>query len=336
MIILSNSLTRTADEGALNIASSLIRRIKKASPDSMVITYERLAPASDLHLPLNKFLLNGKLIRLIRENREPVLYVPFPTRILPMVLRIFLLSRFARWGLQSLLVMNAEMDSLSKILLKWSKGEILAVSRQSYEEFRNLIGSRAVYLKTGVDIKKFIPVDVARKRMLREKYGIPQDKKVVLHVGHLKEGRNVGCMLTLGEGWHSILVASTYTSDSRNNVLRQKFLEAPNATLLESYLPDVQEIYQLADVYLFPVVEPGNCVDVPLSALEAASCGIPVVATRYGELKELLKKPGFYPIESLEPAALDALLKQAAEEAVSPRESVLEYDWENTVANLLL
>ena len=29
MMILSNSLTRTADEGALNIASSLIRRIKK-------------------------------------------------------------------------------------------------------------------------------------------------------------------------------------------------------------------------------------------------------------------------------------------------------------------
>lgn len=335
MMILSNSLTRTADEGALNIASSLIRRIRKAAPDTLVITYERQAPESDLHLPLNKFLLNGELIRLIREKKEPVLYVPFPTRMLPMALRIFILSRFARWGLQSLLVMNGEMDPLSKILLKLSRGQILTVSQQSYAQFANVIGSRAVYLKTGVDTKKFVPVEEARKRTLREKYGIPLDKKVVLHVGHLKAGRNVNCLLTLDESWHSILVASTHAPDSKDEALRQKFLEAPNATLLETYLPDVQEIYQLADVYLFPVVEAGNCIDVPLSALEAASCGIPVAATPYGELQELLGKPGFYEIESFEPDALAAQLTQAAE-GISGREMVAEYDWEITVVNLLL
>lgn len=331
MIILSNGLTCTADEGALNIASSLIRRIKRAEPDTTVITYERQAPESDLHLSLNKFLLNPELIRIIRQKGEPVFYVPFPTRMLPAALRIFVLSRYARRGLKVLLVMNGEMDSLSAWLIRASGAEVLTVSRQSYEAYREKIGLQARYVKTGVDTRRFCPVDLPRKTVLREKYGIPGHKNVVLHVGHLKPGRNIGKLLDLGENWHILLVVSTLTAAQGDQSLRQAFLERSNVTLLEDYLPDIQEIYQLADVYLFPVTESGNCIDLPLSALEAASCGIPVAATAYGELQELLDKPGFYPIETFEPTALETLLQKAVAQRISPRESVLGYDWEITV-----
>lgn len=336
MIVLSNGLTRVADEGALNIASSLIRRIKRAQPDTTVITYERQAEESDLHLPINKFLLNGKLIRLIREKREPVLYVPFPTRMRPAALRMFILSRFARWGLKTLLVMNGEMDRLSALLVRLSGSEVLAVSRQTYEGYREKIGAQAVYVKTGVDTTKFCPVTPAQKAALRTKYGIPEDRPVVLHVGHLREGRNIGCMPALPDSWQVLLVVSSYMADSRDAAFRQRFVEAPNVRLIEDYVPQIQELYQLADVYLFPVTESGNCIDVPLSALEAAACGIPVAATAYGELRELLDEPGFYAVESPEPAALDVLLRRAAAERISPRQSVLDYDWQLTVSNLLL
>lgn len=336
MIILSNGLTRKADEGALNIASSLIRRIKRARPDTTVVTYERQAEESDLHLPINKFLLNGELIRLIRKKKEPVLYVPFPTRMLPAALRIFILSRYARWGLKVLLVMSREMNGAAKLLLKASGAQILTVSRQSYEHFRTVVGSRAVYMKTGVDTARFCPADDAKKTALREKYGIPADKPVVLHVGHLKEGRNIGKLLELDEKWHILLVVSTYAAQEKDMALGQAFRERPDTTLLEEHIPDIQEIYQLSDVYLFPVTEQENCIDVPLSALEAASCGIPVVATAYGELRELVAQPGFYSIETFDPASLDSLLQRAAAEGVSPRDSVLDYDWNITVSNLLL
>lgn len=336
MIILSNCLTGRADEGAVNIAGSLIRRIKKEAPGTTMVTYERDAPESDLHLPLNKFLLNGKLIRHIREKKEPVLYIPFPTRMLPAALRIFILSRFARWGLKTLLVMGGELNSLSVFLLRISGSEILTVSRQSYDRFRAIVGPRAVHLRTGVDMVRFSPVDGEAKAALREKYGIPQGKKVVLHVGHLKAGRNIGSLLSLGENWHIVLAVSTLTARERDAALREKLLAKPNVTLLEDYLPDIQELYQLSDVYLFPVTEAGNCIDVPLSALEAAACGIPVAATPYGELQELLDQPGFYPIGSFEPAALDALLSKAAREGTSPRRSAADYDWEIAVSRLLL
>ena len=335
-MILSNGLTRRVDEGALNIASSLIRRIKRARPETLVVTYERQAEESDRHMELNKFLLNLPLIRLVRERKEPLLYVPFPTRILPAALRIFILSLYARWGLKVILVMNGEMDSLSAMLIRASGAEILTVSRQTYENYRSKARRRVSYIKTGVDTTRFCPVTPEQKRKLREKYGLHPEKPVVLHVGHLREGRNIGHMLALPETWQVLLVVSSYMADSRDASFRQKFLEKSNVMLVEDYVPQIQELYQLADVYLFPVTETGNCIDVPLSALEAAACGIPVVATPYGELRELLGKEGFYSVESFDPAALDSLLSRAAAEQRSPRACVLDYDWELTVSNLLL
>lgn len=336
MIILSNGLTRTADEGALNIASSLIRRIKRLRPDTTVITYERQAPESDLHLNLNKLLLNRSLLKLLRQRQEPVLYVPFPTRMLPAALRIFFLSLFARRGLRTLLVMHRELGALPALLMRLSGSEILTVSRQTWELYRKKIGSKAVYIKTGVDTTRFCPVPPEQKAALREKYGIPAEKPVVLHVGHLKEGRNIGQMLKLGEDWHILLVVSSYAAEEKDRALGRAFRERANVTLVDQFQPEIQELYQLADVYLFPVTEVGNCIDVPLSALEAAGCGIPVVATAYGELRELLDKPGFYSIASFEPEALEALLRKAAEEKISPRENVLEYDWEKTVKKVVI
>lgn len=336
MIILTNGLTRTATEGSQNVASSLIRRIKQAKPETMVVTYGQGTAESDLYLPLNKLFLNFSLIRLILKKRQPVLYVPTPTRMLPVAVRVFVLTRYARWGLKTLLAMTGEWNAAARFLLKNSSGEILVTSRQAWERLRPIVGDRVRYLRTGVDTSRFCPVEPERKAELRRKYGIPADKKVVLHVGHMKAGRNIGCLLELDDSWHCVLAVSVQSAGEQDLQLRQRFLEKDNVTLLETYLPDIQELYQLADVYLFPVAEAGNCIDVPLSALEAASCGIPVVTTNYGELRELVNEPGFYPISSFEPSELSALLTRAAEEKISPRQSVLGYDWNTATDKLLL
>ena len=335
MIILSNGLTRTATEGSQNVASSLIRRIRKAKPETMVVTYGQATAESDLYLPLNKLFMNSSLIWLVLQQRQPVLYVPTPTRMLPAALRIFVLSRYARWGVKTLLAMTGEWNPAARFLLKYSRGEILVTSRQSFERLLPIVGDRVRYLKTGVDTSRFCPVEEERKAALRQKYSIPADKKVVLHVGHMKVGRNIGSLLELDDSWHCVLVVSIQSAGEQDRQLQQRFLKKDNVTLLETYLPDIQELYQLADVYLFPVAEAGNCIDVPLSALEAASCGIPVVATAYGELEELVNEPGFYPISSFDPSELAALLTRAAEEKISPRQSVLDYDW-NAATDMLL
>ena len=102
------------------------------------------------------------------------------------------------------------------------------------------------------------------------------------------------------------------------------------STLTYDYIKDMNEIYQLSDVYFFPVVEKGHCIDLPLSCLEAAACGVPIVTTDYGAMKEFVGKKGFVFIDSFENT--DKLVRQALDMPTGvSRESVLDYDWSNAV-----
>lgn len=336
MIIVTNCLTDKADEGGRKVASSLIGRIKKRHPETTVVTYETGQGLGDIHLKINKLMLSKKLFQLLKRKKEPLLYVPSAAKMRAAALRIFILSLFARWGLRVILVMAFPMDRFSGFLLRKSGARVITLSRDTWEHYRQAIGDQAVYLKTGVDTKRFCPVDGAQKQALRKKYGIPPGKLVALHVGHLKAERNVQQLLKLDEKWHSVLAVSTLTATEQDQALRKRLAERENVTLIDWYLPNIEELYQLADVYLFPVVQAHHCIDVPLSALEAAACGIPVVTTPYGELKELLDKPGFYEIESFKPAQLNALMATAASDSTDPRQSVLQYDWENPVQQALI
>ena len=97
-------------------------------------------------------------------------------------------------------------------------------------------------------------------------------------------------------------------------------------------MPNIEEIYQLSDAYFFPVVAHGNCIDVPLSCLEAAACNIPVVTTRYGEMSTFQGKEGFWFIDSFDREHLNQIVSTAIfAENSSSRESILEYDWNNAI-----
>ena len=231
--------------------------------------------------------------------------------------------------------MFSQMGTLAKTLIKLSGARILCLSEESWRYYRHRIGNKAVYLKTGVDTQSFFPVSPEEKANLRKKYGLPEDKPLVLHVGHLKPGRNEIQFLKLDSQYHGVLVNSTHTPEQQDDQLRKTLSSKKNLTLIDGFQPNIAEIYQLCDVYLFPVMEKKSCIDVPLSALEAAACGLPVVTTAFGEMETLLNCEGFYEIASFEPAELNALLQKAINEKKNPRPAVFDYDWSHAVTVLL-
>ncbi len=336
MIILSSALTDTADEGSVKVAASLTKRIKRRHPETTVVTYDRRSGIGDIHLRLNKLLLSPALWAIVRKSDEPVLHIPFPAGALATALRRLSLSISVRGKLTTVLSMNSPAGPLARLLFRLGRGEIVTLSRKSCDNFRSIIGDRAVYLKSGVDTAKFCPADEETRQRLRQKYGAAPGKKVLTHVGHLVEGRGVRRLLEIGEDYHVFLVLSTQTEADRDAALRADLEKRPYTNIIDTYLPNIEEIYQMSDVYLFPVEQEGHCIDVPLSALEAAACGVPVVATEYGELAELVGERGFYFASSLEPEPLGALIDRAAGEKESGRESVLEYDWDLAVDKLFM
>lgn len=333
MIVLTDCLGEKTDEGCLKVANSLVGRIKAAAPRTKVVTYGNRHTGSDCHLKLNKLFLNRKLFRLLRQEEDEVLYIPFSSNTRASVLRVWMLSKFCKNKLAVLFVLRHKMSRISKYLLQKSGARIIMLSEASCLFFSQQLSNDVRHLKAGVDTEKFRPVSLEEKSALRRKYGISQEETVVLHVGHLKAGRNVGKLLEIPDHYRVILVVSTLTKEECDETLRRQLAEKTNITLIDTYLEHIEEMYQLSDVYFFPVEQQGNCIDTPLSALEAAACNLPVVATPYGELKQMLSKRGFYEIKSF--AEISSLLRQALEEKHQPREHILEYDWTFAVKQLL-
>ena len=336
MLILTNCLTDVIDEGCLKVANSLIKRIKNFGENIYIVSYEREHPLADEHLRLNKFFFSIKLRRIIRKRNEDLLCLPFPARTLPTALRIFMLSLYCKKKLSVVMVQKERYNILAKILLKMSKAELLVLSNEAFEFYKGIVGKQRIkYLKTGVDTKKFIPVDGNIAKGLKRKYGFDENIPVILHVGHLKYGRNVQKLLDIDNSYQVVLVCSTLTENEQDIELRNRLKSKKNIRIINDYIENIEEIYQLCDVYFFPTVESGNCIDVPLSCMEAASCNKPVVSTPYGEINELFDKQGFYRIDNIDKESINKLIGQALTEKKEPREAVLCYDWDFTVKSLL-
>ena len=232
MIVLTNCLTENADEGCLKVAVSLVRALKAQDPQTTVIGYERKSQDCDEFLELNKAMLSPKLRRLLKKKNEPVLFIPFSAKMRSTAFRTFMVSRMTRKKVILLQSMFSPMGKSAKWLMKLSGATILCLSQSSAEEYRQHLGDRVKYLQAGADLAHFVPVSPEQKRKLREKYGLPGDSPVVLHVGHMKQGRNISQFLKLDARFHGVLVASTHRPDQQEPALGEELKKMPNFTLL--------------------------------------------------------------------------------------------------------
>lgn len=316
--------------------SSLIKRIKKDQPQTEIITYNVFHELSNYHLTVNKLMLSKKLMKRIRRKREPVLLFMAPARILNTAIRSCIVSFYARGQLVVVLTMHiSDIGVLPKLLMKLSKAKLIVTSDEMCKDYSKAFHNEVYYIKAGVETRRFVPVDRPRKMELRRKYGIAEDAAVILHVGHMKEGRNIRRLLDLDDKFHILLVTSTYEQEKRDLHLRESLMQKNNITLIEDFVPAIEELYQMADVYFFPVVDEKHCISVPLSVLEAASCNLRIVCTEFGELKRLKGKDGFFHIDSFEPQRLSELVHQALQSRANTRAHVMGYDWSNAVKKVI-
>lgn len=333
MIILTDCLSEKVDEGCLKVANKLIQYIKYDCPDTKIISCGDSLKKADKHLKLNKLFLNISFFRLLKQIDEEVLYIPFASNTMASIIRATIVSLINEKVVYVLFALQHGMSNIATFFLKNSKFNIVALSYKSYMFYKKLKKIGTCYLKTGIDTKEFIPIKSNEKTLLRKKYGIMTDAKVVLHVGHLQRGRNVESLLNIGENMTIILVLSSVSKQDKK--LRKRLEGKKNIVLVDKYLNNIHEVYQLADVYIFPVLEEENCIDVPLSVLEAASCGIPIVCTKYGELREFIYKKGFYFIENTEKYTINKAIDIAINDNQNPRNNITDYDWEESVKRLL-
>jgi glycosyltransferase involved in cell wall biosynthesis len=154
---------------------------------------------------------------------------------------------------------------------------------------KNGIDGKLISLYTNLD--QFTQLkDIDKKRELREKYGIPANKYVLIHIGHLSKGRNLKTLIPLQDDNNQVLIVTSTSTpkDSLAPMSTKSELEDSGVIVLDTYVDEVSELYQLSDLYVFPVTDECASIGLPLSILEARACGIPVLTTEYGSIKQFL------------------------------------------------
>jgi glycosyltransferase involved in cell wall biosynthesis len=208
--------------------------------------------------------------------------------------------------------------------------DLILTQAHDTEQFYQSLGLQTHYLPNGVDTRRFAGVSRDERARLRRQYELPATRRIVLHVGHLKRRRNVTDLTILQDSDTQVLIVTSPTTQPDPGVREE--LEQAGVLVWSHYLPRIEELYQMADVYVFPVDDREHCIEMPLSVMEAAAVGLPIVSKAFGAL------PRIYPERSsflyyYYSAELPKLVRQIQRPTGEHRQRTP--DWDDVVGELI-
>lgn len=126
----------------------------------------------------------------------------------------------------------------------------------------------------GIDIAKFSNKTVD-KSTKRKELGVPEDAVLLLSVGELIPRKNhETCIRAIADkDVYYIIAGDGVLHDHLQGVIDE--LDINNRVRLLGYRKDVKELYEIADIFVFPSFQEG----LPVAVMEAMASGTPIVAS---------------------------------------------------------
>lgn len=292
IIVISEDFREPWDEGIKKFAYSVGKALS-SEHEVLMLNVDRSGVGDGEEtrwMPSSRSFLSRDLRNEIRSFApDRVIYVPSPSSTLSSFLRCFVLRR--HWP-RALLAMVALMPRRHRAgvrpIIEGSQPDVTLVP--SYESLLYLhrLSVAGEILPVGVDLDTFRPPHGGEDGVgaLRDRYDIPRDAYVYLHIGHLSPHRNLDTLAALAADPSAVVVLVGSTSTEEDRAVRAA-LEAAGVRVIREVVP-VHEFYRLADCYVFPVHDSDGCVEIPLSVLEALASGLPVLSRPFGGLRDFL------------------------------------------------
>lgn len=305
--------------------------------------YEGLIKKYQVKLIDTKELKKLKIYKEISKFKPDIIhYLPGPK--LRSIVTTWILSKVNK-AKTFVSTPNPTLNKIELFLGQFFQPHLLLCQSLSQQKIFNRYGFHTEFLPNGVDVKRVHPVDEKTRKHLRMKYDIPLDKFVILHIGHISKMRNVISLIKLSEikSVYALIIAAT--SWHKPDKLVMDKLKNSGIDIRLDYFPEIQELYQLADCYIFPGDNSKSVktfsnkrnspsIEIPLTVLEAMSCNLRIMTKKYGGLVDLFEeKDGFY-YYSDDTNLLLELEECMSRRKVDTREMVLQYDWNNIIENL--
>lgn len=302
-IAVVNEMTGLPDEGIKNWTRQLVAALQEAGHEAELhrleghFRFAALDPRAGL--------------RLRRAAPDVIQYVPYSHLTRNALIRLKALSAFAPRALASIAVLQAPVPD----------GRYPGVLRAPHAVFitSRLATGHASAARTHAVLPPAVPARFAPsprpREELRGELGVPPGRPLVLHVGHLLHTRNLRALARLARtGAYEVVVIASTTFEPDPGLADE--LRAAGVTVHHRYVPDLEQWYQAADVYVFPVLEPLGSIDLPLTVLEALACGAPVVTTRFGGLEEFV--PASEQVRYADPDELEREVERSLAAAPPP------------------
>lgn len=200
--------------------------------------------------------------------------------------------------------------------------------RRQATDGRGLRKAETTVIPTGVDVAKFIPNGKMRT-YTRKEFDIPQSRKIAIYSGHMEERKGVWALMKSmvelvdryeNESWH-LLVCGNRPGEEKQFEEMIATSKARKFITFAGYRNDLHQIMPGCDL---GVIASTGWDSFPMSALEMAACGLPLVVSRLQGLVETVVENEtallFEPGDSSELAAIlhelsddDASLAKMAE-----------------------
>jgi len=326
ILLASEEMTNKPREGSLVFLMHLGRFLHREGELTVVHAVGEFDPGiRSLRALSLKTFVTGELIRIARRERfDVVLYVPL-SGLTPFglargaLLRLLTKSPTIAIGLE-----ERHVGRLHAFLTAFGKPDLILSPVSSVRERLQRIGVDTGFIMPGYDDRLFKPIGPEVRARLKSKYNFPRDRYVLLHVGHVRESRNLEVLLRYRD-WGSDVQPVVKAGEIDPSWAHR--LRMAGIIVVDEYFSDVHEIYQASDCYFFPVNSPAGAVEIPLSVIEACACNLPVLTTRFGALGETIREgTGFcYYDQVSEIAERIAALRLCRSETAA---KVKEFSWE--------
>jgi glycosyltransferase involved in cell wall biosynthesis len=288
-LLASEEITNRPREGTLVFLMHLCRFLHREGELTAVYALGDVDPDIRSFKALSpKTLITEALIRLTRsEHFDIVLYVPRSGLSAFNLLRGTVLRFLTRSPTIVIGLQECNASGISRPLFLFGKPDLVLSPVRAVREKLERLGIDTGFVMPGYDDSLFKPVNPEARSRLKRKYDLPLERFVLLHVGHVRQSRNLEVLLRYHDWGPDIqpVVKAGEIDPAWAHRLRMAGI-----IVIDEYFHDVHELYQASDAYLFPVNRSGGAVEIPLSVIEACACNLPVITTRFGALPETIRE----------------------------------------------
>jgi O-antigen/teichoic acid export membrane protein/glycosyltransferase involved in cell wall biosynthesis len=337
VLLVAEELDPTADRGYENLVRALQGRLSDRLPTVLHAPprhpWEGRMPVRALNRGW-QIVRAGRLPELSAAPPAMVVYASRSSLTLPALVRARLLKSLCRGAPLAFVTLQSSAGRWPPRALRQLAPDLLLLPTDRECHAAARLGIAAATVCDGVDLERFRPPAAGERVALRRKWRLSPKDRIVLHVGPLRGGRGLQVMARMATlpGVTAVMAAGSARGPESEQLRHQ--LQAGGVVVIDGYVPQVEELYRLADCYLFPTASRDSAAGLPLSILEALASDLPVVSVAFGALSERFgSAPGLELVE--DPALLPERALAACGSGAHTRHLVESYAWDMLAGRLV-